>query len=344
MLILVHPIIATLVVVIAFGTAILGWRYRLTRTPGAGRRHVRAGKGMLSLLALLWALGIASVALADHPGVTPGNSGHFWVGTALLGSYSLSAMLMLRWRQQRWVRRLHITANTLVLALVLYQIPLGVNRLYKFGIIDPVPQDQATRSLLMIKFGLESPPVTASRGQTMTWASPIEGQAFGGAWRLEDGAMVQSDCGCSGNVTWDFVTISNRFPLLVFNGPVFGDGTFTTAFNIESGQVDQYAGLAFRIVNQNNYYIVRASASEQSVTLARFNNGVRQVLASFPAPVQRGAWQTLTVQASGAEVTMLLDGQEVGKANDDGWQTGRVGLGTKADSITRFRAISAVTR
>jgi len=344
MLILVHPIIAAIVVVIAFGTAILGWRYRLTRTPDAGRRHVRAGKGMLSLLAVLWALGIASVALANRPGAPPGGSGHFWVGTALLGGYGLSAVLMLRWRHQRWVRRFHITASTLLLAVVLYQIPLGVNRLYKFGSIGPVPQDQATRRLLVIKFGLESPPVTASRSQTTTWASPIAGQAFGGAWRLDDGAVVQADCGCSGTPIWDFLTISNRFPLLVFNGPVFGDGTFTTAFNIESGHVDQYAGLAFRIVNQNNYYIVRASASEQSVTLARFNNGVRQVLASFPAPVQRGAWQTLTVQATGAEVTMFLDGQEVGKASDDGWQTGRVGLGTKADSITRFRAISAVAR
>ncbi len=344
MLALIHPILAAIVFVIVFGTALLGWRYRLTRTPGVNRQHVRAGKAMLGILAVLWALGIASVALVDHPGVTPGNSGHFWVGTALLGSYSLSAVLMLRWRHQRWVRRLHITANTLLLALVLYQIPLGVNRLYKFGIIGPVPQDQATRSLLMIKFGLESPPVTAPRGQTTTWASPTEGQAFGGEWRLDDGALVQADCGCSGNAIWDFVTISNRFPLLILDGPVFGNGTFTTAFNIESGQVDQYAGLAFRIVNQDNYYVVRASASEQSVTLARFNNGARQVLASFPAPVQRGAWQILTVQATGADVTMLLDGQEVGKASDDGWQTGRVGLGTKADSITRFRGISAVSR
>jgi hypothetical protein len=261
-----------------------------------------------------------------------------------LSGYGVSAILMLRWRTHRWVRRFHMTVNTLLVAVVLYQVPLGVNRLYKFGLFSPVPQDQATRSLLMIKFGLASPPATARPGQTTTWTAPTEGQAFGGAWRLEDGAMVQSDCGCSGNATWDFVTISNRFPLLVFNGPVFGDGTFTTAFNIESGHVDQYAGLAFRIVNQNNYYIVRASASEQSVTLARFNNGVRQVLASFPAPVQRGAGQTLTVQATGTEVTMLLDEQEVGKANDDGWQTGRVGLGTKADSITRFRGISAVSR
>jgi hypothetical protein len=78
MLRLIHPIIAAIVVVIALGTAILGWRYRVTRIPGADRRqHVRAGKGMLNPLAVLWTLGIASVALADHPGVTPGSSGHF---------------------------------------------------------------------------------------------------------------------------------------------------------------------------------------------------------------------------------------------------------------------------
>src|SRR6266540_7491729 len=171
MLALIHPILAAIVFVIVFGTALLGWRYRLTRTPGVNRQHVRAGKAMLGILAVLWALGIASVALVDHPGVTPGNSGHFWVGTALLGSYSLSAVLMLRWRHQRWVRRFHITANTLLLAVVLYQIPLGVNRLYKFGIIGPVPQDQATRGLLMIKFGLESPAATAA-DRTYMWSTP----------------------------------------------------------------------------------------------------------------------------------------------------------------------------
>lgn len=343
MLILVHPIIAALVVVIAFSTAVLGWRYRLTRTPGAGPRHVRVGKAMLGALALLWALGVASVALADHPGVTPGNSRHFWVGTALLGSYTLSAVLMLRWRHQRWVRRFHITANTLLLALVLYQLPLGVNRLYKFGIIGPVPQDQATRNLLMIKFGLESPAATAA-DRTYTWSTPADGEIASGEWRQDGDSIVQASCDCSGNVIWDTLTISNRFPLLIFDAPVFQDLDYRAMFRIESGQVDQYAGLAFRIVNEHNYYVVRASASEQSVTLARFNNGSRQILAAFPAIVRAGQWQTLQVNIRGAVVQIMLDGQPLGQTSDDGWQTGRVGLGTKADSVARFRAISAVRR
>src|SRR5215218_4825858 len=189
---------------------------------------------MLGLLAVLWALGLISVALANRPGAPPGGSGHFWVGTALLGSYSLSAMLMLRWRQQRWVRRFHITANTLLLALVLYQIPLGVNRLYKFGIIGPVPQDQATRSLLMIKFGLESPAATAA-DRTYTWATPADGESISGEWRQDGDSIVQANCGCSGNVIWDTLTIGNRFPLLVFRTPVFEDLDYRAMFRIESG-------------------------------------------------------------------------------------------------------------
>ena len=108
--------------------------------------------------------------------------------------------------------------------------------------------------------------------------------------------------------------------------------------------MDQYAGLAFRIVNENNYYIARASVSEPSITLARFNNGSRQVLYNFPATVKLGTWQTLQVSVTGARVKVSLDNQVVGEADDEGWLTGRVGLGTKADSVARFRNIRAVER
>lgn len=291
---------------------------------------------------ILWLLGLIGVATANLPNTPPAQSGHFASGTALLLGYGLSAALMLRWGKNIWVRRLHVVANTLLLLLVASQVLLGVNRLYKFGFLSPVPQDQATRSLLFIKFGLESPSVTAVSGKEYGWTTPNDGKPLGGNWRLDGDAILQADCGCSGNQVQDTLTIDNRFPLLIFNDPVFGNFDYSAEFKIDSGQVDQYAGLAFRIANEFNYYVVRASASEQSVTLARFNNGSRQVLASFPAAVKLGQWHTLQLSVTDIVIRIQLDGQPIGETTDDGWRTGRVGLGTKSDSIARFRHIKVV--
>jgi hypothetical protein len=340
----IHPVLALATVVSTIGVALLGWRSRLTRASGSAHLHVAWGKRLLGLLALVWVVGLSSVVLANRSNARPAMSGHFVIACVLLGGYSVSAVLMLRWRQRLAIRRLHMLANTLLVGLVLYQVLLGVNRLYKFDLIAPVPQDQSIRSWLQIKFGLESPPVTAQSGHTYAWSSPNEGTAYGGVWKPDNGAIVQSDCACSGNGILDFLTLDGRFPLLVFNEPVFGDFMLSGEFLIESGQVDRYAGLVFRIVNENNYYVARASTSEQSVTLSRFNNGSRQVLQSFPTEVPLNTWQTLQVEVVGQIVRLTLNGTLVGEVTDDGWLTGRVGLGTKADSVARFRSITATNR
>src|SRR5439155_6998901 len=51
-----------------------------------------------------------------------------------------------------------------------------------------------------------------------------------------------------------------HFPLLIFEDEVFGDFTLTTRFKTVSGKKEQMAGLAFRIQNESNYYVVRASS------------------------------------------------------------------------------------
>lgn len=339
----IHPALALVTVISTIGVALLGWRFRLTHKPGSAGIHVTWGKRLLGLLALVWVIGLSSVVLANRPNAPSMMSGHFVSACVLLGGYSVSAALMLKRGSSKWVRRLHRLANTLLVGLMLYQVLLGVNRLYKFDLLTPVPQDQSTRSLLQIKFGLVSPPVTAQSGQIYTWSVPDEGTAYGGIWRLDNGAIVQSDCACSGNRIQDFLTLDGRFPLLTFDEPVFGDLTLSGDFMIESGQIDQYAGLVFRIVNENNYYVVRASTSEQSVTLSRFNNGSRQILQNFPVNISLNTWHTLHIEVVGQNVRITLNGTLVGEVADDGWLTGRVGLGTKADSIARFSNITATS-
>ena len=324
-----HPVLAALTIILAFYVAVLGWQLRLQPTvEGAEAIHARKGLLLLIMLGLIWLMGLASVAIANLEDVKPAGSGHFLFATGIIAGFLVSAALMLKQRQRKWVRLLHAFGNSLLLLFLVYQILLGINRLYKFGMLSPVPQDQATRSFLAIKFGLNSPSVSAIASQLYQWKTPEEGQALSGNWQLDQNSILQS-------------STSESFPLLVFQQPIFGDFEYSAEFLIESGQADRYAGIAFRIIDENNYYIVRASASEQSVTFSRFNNGSRQILQTFSSNVAFQEWQILKVIAKGAEFKLFLNNQVVGEIQDKGWKTGRVGLGTKADSVTRFRKITA---
>ena len=53
-----------------------------------------------------------------------------------------------------------------------------------------------------------------------------------------------------------------RFPLLIYDGETFGDFKLTTRFKIINGGLEQMAGIAFRIQNETNFYVVRASCSQ----------------------------------------------------------------------------------
>ena len=66
-----------------------------------------------------------------------------------------------------------------------------------------------------------------------------------------------------------------HFPLLVYEEEVFDDFTFSTRFKLVKGQVEQMAGLAFRIQNETNYYVVRASALGNTFRFYKVVNGAR---------------------------------------------------------------------
>ena len=51
-----------------------------------------------------------------------------------------------------------------------------------------------------------------------------------------------------------------HFPLLIYEDEVYGDFTLTTRFKTVKGVMEQMAGIAFRIQNETNYYVVRASS------------------------------------------------------------------------------------
>ena len=129
----------------------------------------------------------------------------------------------------------------------------------------------------------------------------------------------------------------NRFPLAVYQPILAANVQASVRFKAIAGRVDQAAGLAVRLMDANNYYIVRANALEDNVRFYRVVAGRRQELTGANLKVSSGEWHTLGLRAQGDRFTILFDGLERYSFVDKTFSgPGRVALWTKADSVTHF--------
>jgi hypothetical protein len=128
-----------------------------------------------------------------------------------------------------------------------------------------------------------------------------------------------------------------RFPLLIADEGLFRDLDISVKFKAVSGSIDQAGGLVFRLKDANNYYIVRANALEDNYRLYHVINGRRVQFAGANFKVSSGAWHELRVEATGNKFICYFDGAKKIEATDDTFKDeGKVGLWTKADSVTYF--------
>ena len=138
---------------------------------------------------------------------------------------------------------------------------------------------------------------------------------------------------------------SYRFPLAVFDGLTAKDADVRVKFKPVSGGKDQAVGIVWRYKDQNTYYIVRANALEGNVVLYKVEGGKRTDLPlkgegrtyGKKAKVAKAEWSTLRVQAKGSLFTVYLNGARLFEVEDETFkEAGKVGLWTKADSVTYF--------
>src|SRR6266851_2517435 len=128
-----------------------------------------------------------------------------------------------------------------------------------------------------------------------------------------------------------------RFPLLIADEGSFRDLDLSVKFKAVSGSVDQAGGLVFRLRDPNNYYIVRANALEDNYRLYHVVDGRRRQFAGANFKVTSGVWHELRVEAVGNKFVCYYDGAMKIEATDDTFKdAGKVGLWTKADSVTYF--------
>jgi hypothetical protein len=132
-----------------------------------------------------------------------------------------------------------------------------------------------------------------------------------------------------------------RFPLAIFESVVARNVEVSTSFKPVAGRVDQAGGIAVRVLDANNYYVVRANALEDNVRFYRVVKGRREQIAGANTKVSSNEWHTLGLKAEGERFTIEFDGKTLFTTTDKTFAgAGTIALWTKSDSITRFDQIS----
>ncbi len=127
------------------------------------------------------------------------------------------------------------------------------------------------------------------------------------------------------------------YPVCYKNDTSIKDGFVEVKFKPVSGKEDQAGGVIWRCQDADNYYIARANALEDNVTIYHTIKGKRSSFKNVDMKVAPGVWHTLRVDFTGNKFTVSLDGRQVIEATDDSISdAGKVGVWTKADSVTLF--------
>lgn len=127
------------------------------------------------------------------------------------------------------------------------------------------------------------------------------------------------------------------YPVCIKNDTALKDGFVEVKFKPVGGKEDQAGGVIWRAKDADNYYIARANALEDNVTIYHTIKGRRVSFKNVNTKVAPGVWHTLRVDFAGDKFTVTFDGKQVIEATDDTFaDAGKVGVWTKADSVTLF--------
>ena len=130
---------------------------------------------------------------------------------------------------------------------------------------------------------------------------------------------------------------SGDFPWCVKTGTSLADGFVEVRFKSISGREDQAGGLVWRWKDGDNYYVARANALENNVSLYYTQKGSRRTLKYVDAPVSANVWHLLRVEFVGDRIKVFLDCKLAIEQQDALMAgSGAVGVWTKADSVTAF--------
>jgi hypothetical protein len=135
------------------------------------------------------------------------------------------------------------------------------------------------------------------------------------------------------------------YPICIKNDTRFKDGFVEVKFKPLSGKEDQAGGVIWRVKDKDNYYVCRANALEDNVVIYKTVAGKRSALEivgrkggyGVKEKVAPAQWHTLRVEFQGDRFKVSFDGKHLFDVQDSTFtEPGKVGVWTKADSVTLF--------
>jgi hypothetical protein len=135
------------------------------------------------------------------------------------------------------------------------------------------------------------------------------------------------------------------YPVCIKDDTRLKDGFVEVRFKPVSGKEDQAGGIIWRVKDKDNYYVCRANALEDNVVLYRTVRGTRSALDimgrkggyGVKEPVAPAQWHTLRVEFKAHRFKVSFDGKHLFDVEDNTFNdAGKVGVWTKADSVTLF--------
>ena len=123
----------------------------------------------------------------------------------------------------------------------------------------------------------------------------------------------------------------------------FADGELKVDFKLVGGASDQFASLLFGLTDDANHYAYRYNTKDGDTALWKVVNGERERLhhGGIPVAVKLGEWHTLRLRIAGTQLTGWVDDTQALTFTLPAPVTGRVGLWSKADSVTDYRNFAA---
>jgi hypothetical protein len=127
------------------------------------------------------------------------------------------------------------------------------------------------------------------------------------------------------------------YPVCLKDDTNIKDGFVEVKFKAIAGREDQAGGLVWRAKDANNYYVARANALENNVTIYHTISGRRTEKKRANMKVPSNVWHTFRVDFTGDHFVVRFNGQQALQWDDDTFkEAGKLGVWTKADSVTLF--------
>jgi 3-keto-disaccharide hydrolase len=163
------------------------------------------------------------------------------------------------------------------------------------------------------------------------FTKPLDGwETISGNWGVENVPGASQ----SGRALVQRAT-DNEYNVIIAPAGPYTNVRVSVRFKPISGREDASGGIIFRF-SEGRYYLVRANALEDNFRLYSYDRGRRMLTSASVTAPALGQWHKLQILAKGDHLQGWLNDRALIDHHDLRFTVGRIGLWTKADSVTAF--------